>query len=101
MIVKHQSEFTKHWRRSARHYRCLWNTEESSQRIEKDLQHVRNDCETLKLICKKSEKIKNLTARNEKTCKTLRCVHRASMQACNELRLIHEALDWACKTSMM
>ena len=60
-------------------YRCLWNIEESSQRIEKDSQYIRNNCETLKLICKKSEKIKNLITKNKKTCKTLRCVHKASM----------------------
>ena len=82
-------------------YRCLWNIEESLQRTEKDLWHVRNDHKTLKLICEKLKKIKNLTAKNEKTCETLKCVHKALTQACNELRLICEALDWTCKTLIM
>ena len=101
MIVKHQNEFIKHWRRSARHYRCLQDIRESSQRTEKDLWHIRNDCETLKLICEKLKKIKNLTAKNEKTCKILKCVYEALMQVHNELKLICKALDWVCETLMM
>ena len=65
------------------------------------MQHIKNDCEALKLICEKSEKIKNLIIKNKKTYETLKCVYKASMQACDELRLIQKALNQACKTSMI